>query len=77
MSRGVLVVNCGSSSIKYQLIDADSSQPLAKGLVERIGADDAVVRHVGTSDSVEHTMPLADHEAGLRAVLAAFERQAG
>ena len=47
MSRSVLVVNCGSSSIKYQLIDAESGQASAAGLVERIGADDAVVRHTG------------------------------
>jgi acetate kinase len=73
MSRSVLVVNCGSSSIKYQLIDADSEQSLAKGLVERIGADDAVLRHTGPEGVVETEQPLADHDAGLRAVLAAFD----
>jgi acetate kinase len=73
MSRGVLVVNCGSSSIKYQLIDGDSEQVLAKGLVERIGADDALVRHQGSRGDVETVGPLADHEAGLRAVLTAFD----
>jgi acetate kinase len=73
MSRSVLVVNCGSSSIKYQLIDADSEQSLAKGLVERIGADDAVLRHTGPQGVVETEQPLADHDAGLRAVLAAFD----
>lgn len=72
MSAAVLVVNCGSSSIKYQLIDGDSEQVLAKGLVERIGADDALVRHRGPRGEVETVGPLADHEAGLRAVLAAF-----
>jgi acetate kinase len=73
MSRGVLVVNCGSSSIKYQLIDGDSEQALAKGLVERIGAQDALVRHRGPLGDVESVGALADHEAGLRAVLAAFD----
>ena len=73
MSRGVLVVNCGSSSIKYQLIDGDTEQALAKGLVERIGAEDALVRHQGSRGDVETVGPLADHEAGLRAVLAAFD----
>jgi len=33
----VLVVNCGSSSVKYQLIDADARKALAKGIVDRIG----------------------------------------
>ena len=73
MSRGVLVVNCGSSSIKYQLIDGDTEQALAKGLVERIGAEDALVRHQGSRGDVQTVVPLADHEAGLRAVLAAFD----
>ena len=73
MSSSVLVVNCGSSSIKYQLIDADSEQALAKGLVERIGEDDALIRHEGPAGTVERVRPLGDHEAGLRAVLAAFD----
>ncbi len=72
MSRSVLVVNCGSSSIKYQLIDADSEIALAKGLVERIGADNALLRHTGPNGVVETEQPLPDHDAGLRAVLAAF-----
>jgi acetate kinase len=73
VSRCVLVVNCGSSSIKYQLIDADSETALAKGLVERIGADDARLRHAGPHGVVESEQPLLDHDAGLRAVLAAFD----
>jgi acetate kinase len=72
MSRSVLVVNCGSSSLKYQLIDADTEHAVAKGLVERISHDDAVVRHSGPSGEVERTGPLPDHEAGLRAALEAF-----
>ena len=35
----VLVINCGSSSLKYQVIDSDSEKVLAKGLCERIGID--------------------------------------
>ena len=35
----VLVINCGSSSLKYQLIDSDSEAVIAKGLCERIGID--------------------------------------
>ena len=73
MSRSVLVVNCGSSSIKYQLIDADSETALAKGLVERIGAENTLLRHTGPGGVVETEQPLPDHDAGLRAVLAAFD----
>ena len=74
MSRSVLVVNCGSSSIKYQLVDADSERPLAKGLVERIGEQTSLLHHTvaGSDAQVQREQPLADHEAGLRAVLAAF-----
>ncbi len=73
MSRSVLVVNCGSSSIKYQLIDADSGHASAKGLVERIGSDDAVLSHTGPGGEVVTEQALVDHEAGLRAVLQAFD----
>lgn len=41
----VLVLNCGSSSIKYQFIDTVTRDPLAKGLVERIGMSSAVLTH--------------------------------
>jgi acetate kinase len=75
MSRSVLVVNCGSSSIKYQLVDAESGDALAKGLVERIGEDTSLLHHTvaGTDAQVLREQPLADHEDGLRAVLAAFD----
>ena len=39
----VLVINCGSSSLKYQVIDSDSEKALAKGLCERIGIDGRLV----------------------------------
>ena len=41
----ILVLNCGSSSIKYQLIDPDEKKALAKGLVDRIGMSGAVLKH--------------------------------
>ena len=41
----VLVINCGSSSLKYQLIDMDDESVLAKGLAERIGIEGSVVKH--------------------------------
>lgn len=74
MSSTVLVLNCGSSSIKYQLVDATSGAVIAKGLAERIGEDAGHLHHDGTTSRVESDEPLADHDAGLRAVLAAFER---
>ena len=44
----VLVVNCGSSSLKYQVLEMDDASLLAKGLVERIGIDGSVIKHEKT-----------------------------
>jgi len=41
----ILVLNCGSSSLKYQVIDMDTRNPIAKGLVERIGLEGSVLTH--------------------------------
>ena len=41
----ILVINCGSSSLKYQLIDSESEKVLAKGLCERIGIDGSAITH--------------------------------
>ena len=41
----VLVINCGSSSLKYQVLDMTDESLLAKGLVERIGMDGSVINH--------------------------------
>jgi acetate kinase len=68
----VLVLNCGSSSIKYQLIDvADGS--VARGLVERIGEASGHLHHEGPDGEVDRDEVIADHEAGLAAVLAVFD----
>ena len=45
MSKNILVINCGSSSLKYQLIDMDNETVKAKGLVERIGMEGSVITH--------------------------------
>lgn len=70
----VLVVNSGSSSFKYQLIDADTDQTLASGLVERIGEPlgRAVHERPDASTNAERTLPIADHTAGFRVMLDAF-----
>ncbi len=44
----ILVINCGSSSLKYQLIDSESEKVLAKGLCERIGIEGSVLTHQPT-----------------------------
>ena len=45
----VLVINCGSSSLKYQLIDMDGEKVLCKGLCERIGMESSMITHEPTA----------------------------
>ena len=68
----VLVVNSGSSSFKYQLIEMGSESVLASGLVERIGEERGSTRHRAGGDSWERELPIADHTAGFQAMLDAF-----
>lgn len=74
----VLVLNSGSSSVKYQLLDMRERTRLAAGLVERIGERDSRVEHTrlpGADEEVrEHTGRVADHEEALRAVAAELDR---
>lgn len=65
----VLVINSGSSSIKYQLLNMDNENVLAKGLVERIGIDGSRIVHKvnGEKNIIEGDIP--DHEKGLKMVL--------
>ncbi|MCC2335899.1 acetate kinase [Cellulomonas wangsupingiae] len=69
----VLVVNSGSSSIKYQLVDPDSGDAVASGLVERIGEDTGAVKHVAHGVTTRREVPVPDHAEGLRIVLGLFD----
>jgi acetate kinase len=73
MSSTVLVINSGSSSIKYQLVDATAGTSLTKGIVERIGEASSRVEHGVEGTVTERTVPIADHREGLQAMLALFE----
>jgi acetate kinase len=69
----ILVINCGSSSLKYQLFDMRGRSVMAAGLVERIGEGTGSLRHrwskeAGSMDSLEREAVLADHHAALDAV---------
>ncbi len=66
----VLVVNAGSSSLKYQLIDMRDESVLAKGLVERIGSDGTVLKHTkGDEDKVELFKDVGDHTGAIKLVV--------
>ena len=64
----ILVINAGSSSIKYQLFDMELRIGLASGLVERIGESSGRVRHVASRTGRETVLEarIADHREGLR-----------
>ena len=67
----ILVINCGSSSLKYQLLDMTTATALASGLIERIGEPQGLLTHKNHPDTdgetqIEREEPIADHEAGLR-----------
>ena len=68
----VLVVNSGSSSFKYQLIDSESEESLASGLVERIGEGMGSATHRGPRGTSERSLEIPDHTAGFRVMLDAF-----
>jgi len=66
----ILVLNCGSSSLKYQLFDMEGEKMLAKGLVERIGIDGSRVKHnsVGVGETVREC-GIPDHTYAIKIVL--------
>lgn len=69
----ILVINCGSSSLKYQLIDMKDENVLAKGLVERIGIEGSVIKHDTTGKEREIIEePMEDHKRALELVLNAI-----
>lgn len=72
VGRPVLVINAGSSSLKYQLVQADSGEALATGLIEAIGLADSVATH--TVEGTEHVLeqPIADHAAAFEILTAQF-----
>lgn len=72
--RAVLVINSGSSSFKYQLIDSDSEQVLASGLVERIGDEHSGITHTVEGTNHRRELEIADHTAGFAAMMDAFSQ---
>lgn len=69
----VLVINSGSSSFKYQLIDVETESALASGLVERIGEGVGVMTHKVGDASYERELPIPDHAVGFEGMLRAFD----
>ena len=75
MTEPVLVINSGSSSIKYQLVEPSSGKAIAKGIVERIGLPMGHVEHKFNGSETVEDMPIPDHGAGLREVIRLFDEK--
>ena len=65
----VLVVNCGSSSIKYQLIDMENEEVMAKGYLEKIGLPDSFLTHTVNGEKHKIEKVVKNHEEGIQLVL--------
>ena len=68
----ILVLNAGSSSLKYQLIDMDGEKLLAKGLVERIGIEGSHINQKANGQVFDATAPMANHTEGIQWMLKAL-----
>lgn len=69
----VLVINCGSSSLKFQLIDSDSEKVLAKGLCERIGIDGSSITYESEKcEKIKKEMDMPTHHEAISAVIDAL-----
>ncbi|MHC1721258.1 MAG: acetate/propionate family kinase [Clostridiaceae bacterium] len=68
----VLVINCGSSSLKYQLINMNNENAMAKGLVERIGIEGSILTHKANDDKFVLEVPMKDHKDAIKHVLDAL-----
>ena len=72
----IFVVNCGSSSIKYQLLNMNGEQVLAKGLIERIGMEGSVLKHTPTGKyTVDISAEIPDHSVGIQMALDALTNE--
>lgn len=65
----ILVVNCGSSSLKYQLIDMETEEVMAKGYLERIGLEDSFLTHTVNGEKHKIEKKIANHEEGIELVI--------
>ena len=69
----ILVINCGSSSLKFQMINSETEQCIAKGLCERIGIEGSMITYAPAGGEKEKTVtPMPDHTEAIRLVLEAL-----
>ncbi|HWS60111.1 MAG TPA: acetate kinase [Flavobacterium sp.] len=64
----IVIINSGSSSIKYQLIEMPSTAVICSGMIDRIGLETSNLTYVTKTDKIEKTMPIANHKIGLQKI---------
>ena len=64
----IVIINSGSSSIKYQLIEMPSAAIICSGMIDRIGLETSNLSYVTKIDKIEKTMPIANHKIGLEKI---------
>ena len=65
----ILAINCGSSSIKYQLYESEKKEVLASGILERIGEENSLLFHKKGKENIQIKKRISDHKQGLRLVV--------
>ncbi len=70
--KKILVINCGSSSLKYEVYEMPAQTSLGKGLVDRIGIDDGSISHEGVNGTYEEQTDIPDHTRAMGLVIAAL-----
>jgi acetate kinase len=76
-SGNVLVINCGSSSIKFSVVDHATSSHVIRGSVERIGQDNAQLKYTAAQGMNSQSLGAADHERALRSIGAILNETTG
>jgi acetate kinase len=64
----IVIINSGSSSIKYQLIEMPSTAVICSGMIDRIGLETSNISYVTKNNKIEKTMPIANHKIGLQKI---------
>lgn len=64
----IIIINSGSSSIKYQMIDMPANEVICSGMIDRIGLDSSNFSYVTNTVKVEETLPIANHKIGLQKI---------
>ena len=65
----ILVLNCGSSSVKYKLIEIKANEVLAEGGIEKIGLPDAFIKFKYEGKKIQQDLDISDHVGAIKSIL--------